>query len=733
MKLRKILAVLLCAATLAGTAVTGPAAAAEPVASSFTDITDPTVAEAAELLRLLGILGGFEDGTYQPSQPLTRGQFCKIAVELRGEGAQAASYERYTYFTDVKGDNWARGYINYASRIVVSEGERLVMGVGDGSFQPDRAITQAEAITMTLRLLGYSQKDVGSGGAHWYDGYLSTAKGLGLLEDMTVNGDIALDRGNAALLFRNLLYAAPKAGGETFFASLGGKITEEVILLSVDAVTQDGTRGAVMVRNGDVVSTYKTDHAPFDTALQGSRVTLVQDKDGKVLDVKASTLGSVRKVTLAAHEVNYITTAAGDRLAMDSATPIYRGERQTTYGAAYMDLTSGSQLTYSYNAAGKLEYIYIPTTAEEETVQAVTRLTCVYENASPSPKSPLTATVLGGTDLTVLPQASEALSALTPGSVVCFLLTANGEIAGASVPAADDKSTLVGVVNSYSETAGTATVETIMTDAAGKKFTFTGKVASSAERLVGQLVTVSSSRSGYLTLTRVSSSGATGALNVAQRTLDGALLSSRAALYERTLNGTPRRISWGQITVTSVPASKISYVGTDLSGAVDVIILDDVTGDGYTYGYMKSEEGETVQVPSLDDPSKIEFSYSTYNVVVENSSGKHELRTLSSNLIRSTPGGMAASTDGRVGATVPLTAVSNVPRSAFDMENMTVTVNGVTYPIAQGVECYNKAAGSWFGSGADGLNAARAYAATLTIYYDKGPAQGGKIRLVVVE
>ncbi|MBP3521082.1 MAG: S-layer homology domain-containing protein, partial [Oscillospiraceae bacterium] len=249
----------------------------------------------------------------------------------------------------------------------------------------------------------------------------------------------------------------------------------------------------------------------------------------------------------------------------------------------------------------------------------------------------------------------------------------------------------------------------------------------------GQLVTISSSRSGYLTLTRVSSSGATGALNVAQRTLDGALLSSRAALYERTLNGTPRRISWGQITVASVPASKISYVGTDLSGAIDIIILDDVTGDGYTYGYMKSEEGETVQVPSLDDPSKIEFSYSTYNVVVENSSGKHELRTLSSNLIRSTPGGMAASTDGRVGATVTLTAVNNVPRSAFDVENMTVTVNGVTYPIAQGVECYNKAAGSWFGSGADGLNAARAYAATLTIYYDKGPAQGGKIRLVVVE
>ena len=220
MKLRKFLAAALCAATLAGLAVTGPVLAAEPVTSSFADITDPQVAEAAEFLRLLGVIGGFEDGTYRPDEPLTRAQFCRLAVDLRGEGAQAEVLMGYTFFNDVKSDHWARGYINYASRVTVGENERLVMGVGDGSFLPDDSITQAQAITMAMRLLGYAQKDVAAG-SNWYDGYVASARTLGLLEGIPLSPELPLTRGNAALLFKNLLYASPKAGEDTFFVTLG--------------------------------------------------------------------------------------------------------------------------------------------------------------------------------------------------------------------------------------------------------------------------------------------------------------------------------------------------------------------------------------------------------------------------------------------------------------------------------------------------------------------------------
>ena len=339
-----------------------------------------------------------------------------------------------------------------------------------------------------------------------------------------------------------------------------------------------------------------------------------------------------------------------------------------------------------------------------------------------------------GAWLTVLSQASEELSAFKPGDAVTLFLTADGKVAGATKPESGVRSTLVGVVTSVSD--GTATVQPVAdwTDASGSAVSFKGTVSASAEKLEGELVILSSSRSGYLTLTAVPASTTAGAINVPLRTLGGQILSDRVALYERTQGAAPKRISWSQITVDTIPASKISYVGTDLSGAIDIIILNDVTGDGYTYGYM-STRTEEVTVPGLTQADGTPGPSSTYNLyytVVENSSGKHELQTLSSAQIRTAPGGMAAAANGRVGTTVTLTALSGVPRSAFNMTDMTVTVNGVTYPIAQNVECHNKAAGSWFGNGAEGLNAARAYADTLTIYYDKAPSQGGKIRLVVV-
>ena len=49
-------------------------------------------------------------------------------------------------------------------------------------------------------------------------------------------------------------------------------------------------------------------------------------------------------------------------------------------------------------------------------------------------------------------------------------------------------------------------------------------------------------------------------------------------------------------------------------------------------------------------------------------------------------------------------------------------------PVAGNVLCYNKTTKSWFAS----LDEARAYSDTLTIYYDRAPQEGGKVRLVVV-
>ena len=73
MKLKRMLTLLLAAAMLTGLLVY-PASAAE--SGAFTDISDPQVAEAAEVLRLLGVVSGTGYGSFNPGGILSRAEFC---------------------------------------------------------------------------------------------------------------------------------------------------------------------------------------------------------------------------------------------------------------------------------------------------------------------------------------------------------------------------------------------------------------------------------------------------------------------------------------------------------------------------------------------------------------------------------------------------------------------------------------------------------------------------------
>lgn len=726
MKLKRIfagaLALCLCASLWVGVT---PAQAAGTLAPAFVDIPDSAQAESAELLRLLGVVSGDGAGHFSPNDLLTRAQFCAMTIGVRKETKQAEALMNYTIFKDVKGDHWARGFINYAARITVGDsGERLVSGVGDASFAPDRSIEFAEAVTMVVRLLGYSQKDVPSG-TNWYSGYMAVAQTAGLLEGLDLAPETYLTRGQAAILFRNLLFADMKDGSKSFFSGLGGTESGEVVLLSANATAADGTTGCLEVTDGSQVSVYKTDHAPFDASLQGAKVSLMLDENQKVVAVRTVDTVTRRVVTLSAHEATYITTAAGERITIPSTATFYRGGEKTSYDKVYMDLKAGGQLSLVYDRTGKLEYAFL-SAGSDTTYDIATRLTAIYEDASPSPRTPLTVRVLK-TNFTVLESAVEELAAFQPGDRITLLLTADGKVAGAQ-KAGSTASTLVGVVETGNTDSATVKPVLGLKDASGADITFSGSVSTSAEKLEGELVILSSSRVDTLTLTRVSSSGAKGVLNVQNRTLGGEALADRVYLYERTAGGKPEPIDWSQITIPTVPAARISYAGTDESGKVNVLVLNDVTGDGYSYGYL-SPRTEEVTVPASGDlPAS---SYNAYYIDLTRD-GKTEFRVRSNSGLRNnTPGGITKDVNGW-GSYITLTEIKRVPRSSFNTETMTVTISGVTYPISDDVICYNKATGIPFGTGAEGLAAARAYGESLSVYYDKAPAEGGKIRMVVV-
>ena len=120
MRFRRFLSGLLSAALVVGLLVLPPASAAGT--SGFTDIADARTADAAEMLRLLGVVDGTGGTSFKPGGTLTRAEFCKMTVEIMGRGDEEPAQRSRTIFTDVGPTYWARGYVNLASSITIGGG-----------------------------------------------------------------------------------------------------------------------------------------------------------------------------------------------------------------------------------------------------------------------------------------------------------------------------------------------------------------------------------------------------------------------------------------------------------------------------------------------------------------------------------------------------------------------------------------------------------------------------------
>ncbi len=233
-----ILAVYLTASLLAvpvGAAGTAP----------FSDVTDSEMAADVECLRLLGVLDGYADGSFRPNATLTRAQFCKMAVYAMNASAELGKYRAVTVFPDVKPGHWASSYINLASK-----GKGIILGFADGQFHPEATVTAGQAVTILMRLLDYKDEDVG---AVWPDGYLAQAAVIGLTNGLSLSGGSALNRGQAARLFVNLL-RCEKKDETSYAASIAASIVEHTMLVSSSASAGDGTDTGMQVGNG---STYR--------------------------------------------------------------------------------------------------------------------------------------------------------------------------------------------------------------------------------------------------------------------------------------------------------------------------------------------------------------------------------------------------------------------------------------------------------------------------------------------
>ena len=168
--------------------------------AAFTDSADIKVdADVVDTLVSLGIVEGFEDGSFQPNGTVTRAQMAKMIYVLRTGKSDASAYnDDKTSFTDI-GSHWARGYIKYCQSL------GIIAGKSNTIFAPNATVTAQEAAKMLLVTLGYDANKAGLVGSNWAAKTNALADENGLLEDVNTSFTGPCPRQYAAQLIYNAI------------------------------------------------------------------------------------------------------------------------------------------------------------------------------------------------------------------------------------------------------------------------------------------------------------------------------------------------------------------------------------------------------------------------------------------------------------------------------------------------------------------------------------------------
>ena len=107
-----------------------------PAQPTFSDVpAESTFYSVIETAAHAGIISGYSDGTFQPSNIVTRGQLTKITVLTAGWPISTSTSQT---FSDVPAGNVFFHYIETAV------GQGIISGYSDGTFQPSNPVTRGQ-------------------------------------------------------------------------------------------------------------------------------------------------------------------------------------------------------------------------------------------------------------------------------------------------------------------------------------------------------------------------------------------------------------------------------------------------------------------------------------------------------------------------------------------------------------------------------------------------------------
>ena len=251
---------------------------------------------------------------------------------------------------------------------------------------------------------------------------------------------------------------------------------------------------------------------------------------------------------------------------------VYRNDSQTD--SAQLDPYD----VYYYNQSAKTVWIY--------SRRAAGRITAV----SPSASAPTSVTVAGVSYTLASSAAASQLSSLNGGGVgqvVTLLLGMNNEAVAVLTGEQADE-VFYGVVQSASRSLieeNGADVQQTVTVACTDGVTRAVNVDKSLNYPAGWLVEITVDENGE-NVTALCEKSVSGTFNAEGTALGGYRLADDVQILDTTAEGVAGTIRPSRLSGVTLSASDVKYYTTNAVGEIDRLILDDVTGDLWTYGVL---------------------------------------------------------------------------------------------------------------------------------------------------
>lgn len=385
-------------------ATTGTAFAA----TTYADVPETASWKASvDRLSLLGILSGTTSGQLLPDAAVTREQFAKMAVTAANEATDDQIRRNSTGFPDVSASRWSSGYV----RTAVSLG--FFTGYPDGRFHPADPVTYAQALTISLRMLGY---DTASLTGTWPQSVLAKAATLKLTTGFTYGANSPMTRKDVAILLGRLLETkTASASGGTSASSGGSSGTSGTTAVTTGASgTGSASTAATAGASGTGSASSATASGSSGTASSGGvpyaqstglyRTVLVLSDpsldttldEGEVrtdigtlnnTTVTALAIGHDYLVKLdgtdiakvygpASYTLSYTVSALSDStlyygtgagtqsLVLTADQKFYDNDGAISYGTVFSEIQAGSGVTLAWNSADlSLSYVHFSTPA----------------------------------------------------------------------------------------------------------------------------------------------------------------------------------------------------------------------------------------------------------------------------------------------------------------------------------------------------------------------------------